>query len=123
MSDADLSHEVLGCAYRVHTSVGSGLLEKVYQQCLVYELRKTGFNVKADYPVDIVYEGLLIPEAFRADIIVEDRLVLELKVVEKIHDNHIAQALTYLKFTKIKYGLIINFMESSLKNGVKRVAR
>ena len=122
MSDAQLSRTILGCAFKVHTALGSGLLEKVYHTCLMHELDKRGLYLESQKSIDIRYEDFVIHNAFRADIIVEERYLLELKVTNDIPENHIAQVLTYLKFSGFKYGLILNFMERSLKNGIKRIA-
>ncbi len=122
LTDEELSSEVLGCAFRVHTALGPGLLESVYRNSLAYELRQTGFNIEVEKPIQVKYLGIDMGQGFRIDILVENRLVLELKVAEKIAPNHVAQTLSYLKFSGVKYGLILNFMETKLKFGIKRVA-
>ncbi|MEM9835206.1 MAG: GxxExxY protein [Bacteroidota bacterium] len=122
MTDYELSGKVLACAFAVHAELGAGLLESVYQQCLAYELRTAGLSVETEKPLPVIYQGMEMPRGFRVDILVEHRLVLELKVVDAIMPNHVAQVLSYLTFLGCKYGLILNFMEASLKNGIKRVA-
>jgi GxxExxY protein len=98
------------------------LLESVYRNCLAHELRKNGFHVEVEKPISIIYDGEDMGHGFRIDILVEDRLILELKVVDKIIPAHIAQTLSYLRFANKKYALILNFMQSKLKFGIKRVA-
>lgn len=122
MTDYELSDLVLKCAFRVHAKLGSGLLEKAYLVCLAHELDKEALHFEVEKSLPIIYDGFKLDHAFRMDIVVEDRLVLELKVVDAISENHKAQLLTYLKFSKIKYGLILNFKEKSLKDGIKRMA-
>lgn len=123
MTNEQLSYNVLKCAYRVHTKIGPGLLEYAYQKCLVYELEEAGFKVDAERKIDLHYGKLIIPNVYRIDIVVENRLIIELKAVERLTENHMAQVNTYLKFTGIAYGLLINFSEKSLKNGIKRIVR
>ena len=122
-SDQEISHEVLGCAMRVHNVVGPGLLERVYQVCLVHELRKSGFRVASEVPIAVQYDGIALEAGFRADIIVENRLLLELKAISAFEEVHLAQMMTYLRLSGIKYGLLINFNVKKLKDGgIKRVA-
>ncbi len=121
LTDTELSHKILGCAYKIHTALGPGLLESVYRKCLAYELRKLGLRAEEEKPIGIIYEELTLDKAFRIDILVENRYILELKVVDELLPVHAAQILTYLKFANIKYGLLLNFKEESLHpKGVKR---
>jgi GxxExxY protein len=106
---------------KVHQSLGPGLLESAYEECLYYELRKTGLNVEKQKPLPLIYEEVKLDVGYRIDIIVENKLIIEIKSVEALNDVHFAQLLTYLKLTNCKLGLLINFNVSLIKNGVKRV--
>ena len=117
----DFSYDVIGLAYRVHDELGPGLLESVYKNCLAYELTQNGFFIEVEKPINVFYNGIDMGQGFRIDILVEKRLVLELKVAEAISPNHIAQTLSYLKFSGVKHGLILNFMETKLRFGIKRL--
>ena len=124
VSDQELSAEVLRLAYSVHSALGPGLLESVYQTCLAFELREAGMEIEVEKPVPVVYrDRVMIEVGFRVDSLVENRLVLELKSTDAIHDNFVATVLSYLQFSKVKYGLILNFGEKQLKNGIKRLAK
>ncbi len=120
MKENYLSHEILRCAYKIHSALGPGLLESAYQKCLVYELEKNGFHVEVEKNLPVFYDDIVIDCGYRMDIVVENTIVLELKTVKEIIDTHEAQMLTYLKFSKKKIGLILNFNVRSLKNGIKR---
>ena len=121
MERDSVSHEVLGAAIAVHRALGPGLLESVYQCCLVHELSTRSISVQRDVRVPIVYDGHELDAHFRLDLLVADMLVLELKSVEKILPVHTAQLLTYLKLTGHRRGLLINFNVPRLMNGVTRV--
>ncbi|MBB1078112.1 GxxExxY protein [Rhodoferax sp. 4810] len=116
-----ITHEILDSAYKVHTALGPGLLESVYQACLVYELRKKGLKVEVEKPLPLVYEEVKLDCGYRIDILVENQVVVELKTVEAFTDVHTAQVLTYLKLSGNKVGLLINFNTKSLKDGIKRL--
>jgi GxxExxY protein len=116
----ELSNVVIGCALTVHKELGPGLLEKVYQQALAYELSKKGLNFELEKQLPVLYKGVHIDCGFRLDLLVEDKLLLELKCVEKILPIHKAQILTYLKLANKKTGLLINFYTKLLKNGITR---
>ncbi|MBK9291985.1 MAG: GxxExxY protein [Bacteroidetes bacterium] len=116
-----LTHEILDSAYKVHSSLGPGLLESSYRACLVYELRKKGLRVEEEKPLPLIYEEVRLDCGYRIDILVEDRVVVELKTVEEFSDVHTAQVLTYLKLSGKHTGLLINFYTKSLKNGIKRL--
>lgn len=115
-----ITHEILDSAYKVHTALGPGLLESAYRTCLVYELRKKGLIVEEEKPLPLVYEDIKLDCGYRLDILVENKVVVELKTVEEFKDVHAAQVLTYLRFSKKKIGLLINFNVKSLKFGIKR---
>jgi len=116
-----LSGQVVDAAYRIHVRLGSGLLESVYEMVLAYELEKRGLGVARQVPIEIRYDDLLIKEAFRADLIVEDALIVELKSVETLLPVHSKQLLTYLKLTSKKLGLLLNFGAPVLKDGIVRL--
>ena len=109
-------------ALTVHTRLGPGLLESVYENCLAHELRKRGLTVKAQIPVPVQYDSLTIENAFRLDLLIEDCLVIEVKAVEILLPVHQAQLLTYLKLTDHRLGLLINFNVPLIKDGIHRVA-
>lgn len=118
-----LSEEVIGAAIRVHQELGPGLLESVYQQCLALEIQSMGLSVEVEVPVKVEYRGQLInDQGFRLDLLVEGCLVVELKSVEKVKPVHKKQLLTYLKLTGCRLGLLINFNEALLKDGITRIA-
>ena len=121
MTENELSKIVFDCALKVHQSLGPGLLESAYEECLFYELRKIGLNVEKQKPLPLIYEEVKLDVGYRIDIIVENKLIIENKSVEALNDVHFAQLLTYLKLTNCKLGLLINFNVSLIKNGVKRV--
>ena len=121
MTENELSRIVFDCALKVHQSLGPGLLESAYEECLFYELRKIGLRVEKQKPLPLIYEEVKLDVGYRIDIIVENKLIIENKSVEALNDVHFAQLLTYLKLTNCKLGLLINFNVSLIKNGVKRV--
>jgi GxxExxY protein len=116
-----ITHEILDSAYKVHTSLGPGLLESAYKTCLVYELRKKGLKVEVEKALPLIYEEVLLECGYRVDIMVEDAVVVELKTVEAFTDVHTAQVLTYLKLSGKRIGLLINFYTKSLRDGIKRL--
>ena len=121
MTENELSRIVFDCALKVHQSLGPGLLESAYEECLFYELKKIGLSVEKQKPLPLIYEEVKLDVGYRLDIIVEDKIIIEIKSVEALNDVHFAQLLTYLKLTNCKLGLLINFNVSLIKNGVKRV--
>jgi len=116
-----LSKIIIGCAINVHKSLGPGLLESAYQECLYYELSKNGLLVSKEKPLPLIYEDVKLECGYRIDLMVEDKLIIEIKFVESLNDIHLAQVLTYLKLSGCKLGLLINFNVLLLKNGIKRV--
>ena len=121
MEENELSRIVFDCALKVHQALGPGLLESAYEECLVYELKKTGLFVEKQKALPLVYEEVRLDIGYRIDIIVENKLILEIKSVEALNDVHFAQLLTYLKLTNCKLGMLINFNVTLIKNGIKRV--
>lgn len=122
MTENELSRIVFDCALKVHQNLGPGLLESAYEECLYYELRKTGLLIEKQKPLPLVYESIKLDIGYRVDLMIENRLILELKSVEALNDIHFAQLLTYLKLSNCKLGLLINFNVTLIKNGIRRVA-
>jgi GxxExxY protein len=118
----NLTKDILESVYKVHTSLGPGLLENAYETCLYYELTKRQLNVDRQIPLPLIYDGIHLDAGYRVDLIVEKKVILELKSVDAIHPIHIAQVITYLKLSSIPIGFVLNFNVSSMKNGIKRVA-
>jgi len=117
-----LSAAAINAAIVVHRELGPGLLESVYQTCMAYELRGRGLTVETEVALPVVYRGVQIASGFRIDMLIEDGFIIELKSVEKISPVHIKQLLTYLRLAGKPLGLLINFNESLLKNGITRLA-
>lgn len=121
MTENELSNKVIGLGIKVHSALGAGLLEKTYQECLFYEITKAGLFCEKEKPMPLIYEDVKLDCGYRIDLLVENKLLLELKSVESLTDVHLAQTLTYLKLGNFKLGLLINFNVPILKNGIKRV--
>ncbi len=121
MIENDLSKIIIGCAIEVHKQLGPGLLESAYQECLYYELKQTGLKVQKEKPMPIVYKEVKLDHGYRIDLLVEQKVVIEIKTVEAFNDVHTAQVLTYLRLGNYKLGLLFNFQTTVLKNGIKRV--
>ena len=118
-----LTGRIIGAAISVHNELGPGLLESVYQACLTYELRESGLVVAAEVALPVKYRGRIMSEVgLRLDLLVEDQVVVELKSVEKVQPIHLKQVLTYLRLAHKPLGLLINFNELLLKNGITRLA-
>ena len=121
MDEEQIISLVLKEAIYIHRTIGPGLLENVYKTCLVYRLREIGLNVEREKPIPVYFEGIKIDCGYRADMVVEGKVVIDTKCVDIIWELQIAQVLTYLRFLKLRYGLILNFKTILLKNGIKRV--
>lgn len=121
MTENEISKIVVDCCYKIHITLGPGLLESVYEELLSAELIKRGLRIERQKAMPVVYEGIKMELGFRADIIVEDKVILELKSVEVLAPVHLKQLLTYLRITGIKLGLLINFGEPLIKNGIHRI--
>ena len=121
MIENKLSKKIIGCAIEVHKQLGPGLLESAYQECLYYELKQAGLRVVKEKPMPIVYKEVKLDHGYRIDLLVEDKVVVEIKTVEALHDVHAAQVLTYLRLGNYKLGLLLNFHTKVLINGIKRV--
>lgn len=119
--DERIARLIVDSAYTVHKNLGAGLLESVYETCFCHELEKRGLTYKRQVVVPLVYDGIKFAEGFRLDVLVEGRIICELKSVEKTENVHLAQVLTYLKLTNNRLGFLINFNVSLIKNGIRRV--
>ncbi|HRO18543.1 MAG TPA: GxxExxY protein [Ferruginibacter sp.] len=121
MVENELAHKVIGTALEVHSALGPGLLESAYKECLFYKIIKSGLVVQREKPMPLVFEEVKLDCGYRIDLLVENKLVIEVKSVEAINPVHLAQTLTYMKLGNYKLGLLINFNVSLLKNGIKRI--
>jgi len=119
--DKEYTHRLLGCAYAVHSALGPGLLESVYEKALVYELQTQGFAVRHQVPVKLHYRDIELDVDLRLDVMVDDSVILELKAVKEILLVHYKQLLTYMRLLNIQLGYIINFDVASLRHGIQRV--
>ena len=119
--DADLTDLIIGKAIEVHSSLGPGLLESVYEACLAYELTESGLNVVRQKVLPVRYKNILLDDGLRMDMVIENRVIIELKCVEKILPVHEAQLYTYLKLSEYRVGLLFNFYTRYLKDGMKRI--
>lgn len=121
MNENELANKVIGIAIEVHKHLGSGLLESAYKECLYYKLQKAGLRVEKEKPMPIIYEDIKLDCGYRIDLLVENKLVVELKSTEVLNNIHLAQTLTYLRLGHYKLGLLVNFNVLMLKDGIKRV--
>jgi GxxExxY protein len=121
MNENELSNKVIGSAIEVHTVLGPGLLESAYKECLYYKLNLSGLWVEKEKPMPLIYENVKLDCGYRIDLLVENKLVIEIKSVDALNDIHLAQTLTYLKLGNFKLGLLINFNVVRVKDGIKRV--
>jgi len=121
MTENELSRIIVDVAFKVHSKLGPGLLESVYEEILYFEFKKLGLNVERQKAIPVIWDELKMELGFRADLIIEDKVIIELKSVEIIAPVHPKQLLTYLKITGIKLGLLINFNEALIKDGITRI--
>jgi len=121
MEFEELTERIIGCAMDVHTVLGPGLLENTYKECLFYKISKAGLFVEKEKLLPLVFEEIKLDCGYRVDLLVENKIVIELKSIKNIESIHLAQILTYMKLGKYKVGLILNFNVSSLRNGIRRV--
>lgn len=123
MKHSELTGKIIECAYRVHNTLGFGFLETVYHKSLIIELTKSGLNVEKEKPIKVLYQNQIVGD-YIADILVEDKVIIELKAVKEIHKSHEAQLVNYLKATGIEVGLLINFGESvQIKRKILDISR
>ncbi|MEO8512122.1 MAG: GxxExxY protein [Ignavibacteria bacterium] len=121
MTENELSKIIVDCCFKVHKNLGPGLLESVYEEVLCFELIRNNLNFERQKPIGIMYENVQLNIGFIADIIVEEKVIIEIKSAESLKAVHHKQLLTYLKLTNIKLGLLINFNTNLIKDGIKRV--
>jgi len=121
MTENELSNKIIGLTLDVHTALGPGLLESAYKECVYYKIGKSGLYVEKEKPMPLVFEEVRLDCGYRIDLLVENKLVIEIKSVEALCDIHLAQVLTYLKLGNYKLGLLMNFNVAKLKDGIKRV--
>ena|SRR6188768_1492432 len=121
MTENEISEKIIGCAIQVHRELGPGLLESSYEECLHFELLQSGLFVEKQKALPLVYKEVKLDCGYRLDMMVENKVIIEVKSVEMLNDIHLAQVLTYLKLSKCKLGLLINFNVVLLKGGIKRV--
>lgn len=121
MTENEIAKIIVDVCYKIHSSLGPGLLESVYEAILCHELIKRGLNVERQKPIPVVWDDIYLDIGFRSDLIVENKVIIEIKSVEKISNVHLKQLLTYVRITNLKLGLLINFNEALIKDGIKRV--
>ena len=121
MTENEISHKVIGLAMEVHTILGPGLLESAYKECLWYKINQEGLWVEKEKPMPPVFENVRLECGYRIDLLVENKLVIEIKSVEALNDVHFAQTLTYMKLGNYRLGLLMNFNVFKLKDGIKRI--
>ena len=120
MRENEIGESIIGTAINIHREIGPGLLETVYEVILADQLRKRGLKIKRQMTIPVKYQGIKFEEGFRADLIVENKVIIELKCVEKLNNSHKKQLLTYLRLTGMHLGYLLNFSESMMKNGIIR---
>jgi GxxExxY protein len=120
LHDAEITEVIIGAAIEVHRHLGPGLLESAYRRCLLHELRLRDVPVMSEVAIDLEYKGLLVPASYRIDLLVADRVIVEVKAVDQVNPIHEAQLLTYLRLSSRKAGLLLNFKVKLLKDGITR---
>ncbi|MFA6924120.1 MAG: GxxExxY protein [Bacteroidales bacterium] len=121
MTENEIANKVIGIAIEIHKALGPGLLESAYKECMYYKIGKSGLYIEKEKPMPLIYEEVKLDCGYRIDLLVEKKLVIEIKSVDALNDIHIAQTLTYLKLGNYKLGLLINFNVVLLKDGIKRI--
>ena len=121
MNKEDIFKLILDCSFQVHSELGPGLFESTYEECLFFELNEAGLKVERQKELPLAYKEINLDAGCQVDLMVEDCIVIEMKAVEELTDVHVAQTLTYLKLSKCKLGLLINFNVKDLNDGIKRV--
>lgn len=122
MNENEISKVVFESGLKIHRKLGIGLYEAVYEECLVYELKRNGLKVEKQKDISVEYEGLIIEKAFRLDLLIENKVIIDIKAVPEINSYHTYQLLNYLRITGFKLGMILNFHSLLFKDGVKRIA-
>ena len=121
MEEEDLTYQIRGCIFNVYNKLGPGLFESVYEAALCYELAKAGLEFKRQLDLPVLYEDIILDVAFRIDILVENKVIIEIKSVEELSKVHYKQIITYLKLTSVSLGLLVNFNTDSIKENIKRI--
>ena len=121
MYENDISERIIGCAIEVHKALGPGLLESAYEECLYYEIFQSGLRVEKQKPSPLIYKEVKLEVGYRLDLVVENKVIVEIKSVEALNDIHTAQVLTYLKISGCRLGLLMNFNVLKVKDGIKRL--
>jgi GxxExxY protein len=116
-----ISYDIIGASYKVHSTLGPGLLESVYETCLDHELRKAGYNTRRQMELPIKYDSITLDAKYRIDLLVHDTIIVEIKAVEELTPLHKAQLMTYMKLSGIRLGLLINFNTTDMKKGIRRI--
>jgi GxxExxY protein len=123
LSESEINHRtgaIINSALKVHSLLGPGLLESAYKACLAHELRKRGFDVTTEFPIPLIFDGLRMDVAYKADLLIDSAIIVEAKCVDRLAPIHDAQILSYLKLSGLRAGLLINFHELHLKDGIRR---
>ncbi|MCB9197108.1 MAG: GxxExxY protein [Flavobacteriales bacterium] len=121
MTENEVSNKIIGAAIEVHRQLGPGLLESSYETCLAYELRQNGLNIQTQVTLPLIYKEVKLDAGYRIDILVENKVIVEIKAVDSLADIHTAQLLTYLKLKDLRLGLLINFNSVKVIDGIKRI--
>jgi len=121
MDENELSYKIIGVALKLHSTLGPGLLESVYERALAHDLEEVGLDVKRQFPVDFIYKGISMDAAYKIDLLVNDKVVIEMKSVDVLADVCYLQTLTYLRLANKRLALLINFNERHLKSGIHRI--
>lgn len=120
MTENEISYKIRGAIFKVYNELGPGLLESIYEAALCYQLKKEGLNVQNQVPINVIYDGVILPVSYRLDILVENKVVVELKSVETLSSVFFKQLLTYLKITKLHLGILVNFNTDDISQGIYR---
>lgn len=121
MTENELSYQIIGCALDIHKTIGPGLLESAYENALAYDLKNLGFNVKQQVPMPFIYKEVKQDVGYRLDLLIDNKVIIEIKSIETLAPVHYAQTLTYLKLSKLKLALLINFNSNVLKDNIHRI--
>lgn len=122
MTENEISYKIRGAIFKVYNELGPGLLESIYEAALCYQLKKEGLNVQNQVPIDVIFDGVILPVSYRLDILVENKVIIELKSVETLSNVFFKQLLTYLKITKLRLGILVNFNTDDISQSIYRVA-
>lgn len=121
MTENEIAKIIVNATYKIHFELGPGLLELAYEACLAYELKEAGLQVNSQVKLPLVYRSVYLECGYRIDLLIEEKVIVEIKAIQELNSVHMAQLITYLKLTNCKLGLLINFNVSKIKNGIKRV--